>query len=59
MDGQNLNEFVNIRWTEQPSYESAIKVGRCAYLIEWDGEVFYVGCTDDFGTRYLGGYRFG
>ena len=25
MDGQNLNEFVNIRWTEQPSYESAIK----------------------------------
>lgn len=51
MDGQNLNEFVNIRWTEQPSYESAIKVGRCAYLIEWDGEVFYVGCTDDFGTR--------
>ena len=53
MDGQNLNEFVNIRWTEQPSYESAIKVGRCAYLIEWDGEVFYVGCTDDFGTRCL------
>ena len=57
MDGQNPNGFVNIRWSEQPSYESAIKVGQCAYLVEWDGEVSYVGYTDDFKTRYLGGYR--
>ena len=58
MERQGLNELLNIRWTEQPSYDSAVKVGQCAYLFEWDDKVFYVGYSHHFGTRYLGGYRF-